>query len=117
MSWIQDVWKLVETVATLTKEVERANSDIKELRRDVHALTAAVAEIANGLKNQKEITELKLDNYKSEIQHAKETIAVNFDGLASKLELKLADLQRRPSTALREEKPHRTLKGNTEESS
>jgi hypothetical protein len=110
VSWIQDLWKLVETVATLTKEVERANSDIKELRRDVHTLTAVVAELTNDLRNQKEVTELKLDNYKSEIQHAKETIAVNFDGLASKLELKFAELDRRSSSTLREEKPHRRYK-------
>jgi hypothetical protein len=45
LSWVTDLWQILETVATLTKEVERGNTDLKELRRDVNTLTLTVAEL------------------------------------------------------------------------
>ena len=95
MSWVTDLWQILETVATLTKEVERANSDIKELRRDVNTLTLTVADLKNDLGNQKETTKLVLDNYESEIDHAKESIAAKFDVLTTRLDAKVADFERR----------------------
>lgn len=56
MSWAADLWKILETVATLTKEVERANSEIKELRRDVNTLTLTVTQLKGELSHEKETT-------------------------------------------------------------
>jgi peptidoglycan hydrolase CwlO-like protein len=97
LSWVTDLWQILETVATLTKEVERANTDIKELRRDVNTLTLTVADLKNDLKNEKETTKLILDNYKSEIDHAKESIAAKFEVLTTRLDLKVADFENRLS--------------------
>ena len=115
MSWVTDLWQILETVATLTKEVERANADIKELRRDVHSLTLTVADLKNDLKNEKETTKLILDNYKSEIDHAKESIAAKFDVLTTRLDLKVADFEHRLPTQPSETKDRRVLKSKPDE--
>ena len=88
MSWVTDLWQILETVATLTKEVERANTDLKELRRDVNTLTLMVADLKGDLTNEKETTKLILDNFENEIDHAKESIAAKFDVLTSRLDPK-----------------------------
>jgi hypothetical protein len=55
LSWVTDFWKLLETIATLTKEAERANSEIKELRRDVNALTHTVIQLRVTLHTKKKL--------------------------------------------------------------
>lgn len=115
MSWVTDLWQILETVATLTKEVERATTDIKDLRRDVNTLTLTVAELKSDLKNEKETTKLILDNFESEIDHAKESIAAKFDFLASRLDLKVADFERRLPNPASEPKGHRALKSGPDE--
>lgn len=115
MSWVTDLWQILETVATLTKEVERANTDIKELRRDVNTLTLTVADLKNDLKNEKETTKLILDNYKSEIDHAKESIAAKFDVLTTRLDLKVADFEHRLPAHSSETKDRRALKSKPDE--
>ena len=50
---------------------------------------------------------LVLENYKSELDHAKESIAAKFDVLNTRLDLKVADFERRlPSR----QPPRKTLK-------
>lgn len=115
MSWVTDLWQILETVATLTKEVERANTDIKELRRDVNTLTLTVADLKNELKNDKETTKLILDNYKSEIDHAKESIAAKFDVLTTRLDAKVADFEHRLPSPSYEAKDRRALKSKPDE--
>jgi DNA integrity scanning protein DisA with diadenylate cyclase activity len=115
LSWVTDLWQILETVATLTKDVERANTDIKDLRRDVNTLTLTVAELKSDLKNEKETTKLILDNYESEIGHAKESIAAKFDVLTSRLDLKVADFDRRLPNPSSEAKDRRALKSGPDE--
>lgn len=109
MSWVKDLWQILEAVATLTKEVERANSEIKELRKDVNTLTLTLADLKNELRNEKETTKLILDNHKSEIDHAKESVGAKFDVLTTRLDSKVADFERRLSTS-QQEKDRRALK-------
>jgi len=115
LSWITDLWQILETVATLTKEVERSNTDLKELRRDVNTLTLAVAELKSDLKNEKETTKLTLDNYESQIAHAKESIAAKFDVLTSRLDLKLADFELHLRNRSSEAKDRRALRSGPDE--
>jgi DNA integrity scanning protein DisA with diadenylate cyclase activity len=115
LSWVTDLWQILETVATLTKEVERGNTDLKELRRDVNTLTLTVAELKSDLKNEKETTKLILDNYESEIDHAKESIAAKFDVLTSRLDLKVADFERRLPNPSSETKDRQALKSGPDE--
>lgn len=115
MSWVTDLWQILETVATLTKEVERANTDIKELRRDVNTLTLTVADLKNDLKNEKETTKLILDNYKSEIEHAKEGIAAKFDVLTTRLDLKVADIENRLPNPSSQATDRRSLKSKPDQ--
>lgn len=117
MSWVTDLWQILETVATLTKEVERANADVKELRRDVNVLTLTVAELKNDLKNEKETTKLILDNYNGEINHAKESIGAKFDVLTTRLDLKIADFEHRLPNPSSETKDRRALKSKSDEQS
>jgi chromosome segregation ATPase len=115
LSWVTDLWQILETVATLTKEVERANTDIKDLRRDVNTLTLTVADLKSELKNEKEKTKLILDNYKSEIDHAKESIAAKFDVLTTRLDLKIADFENRLPNPSSQATNRRALKSKPDE--
>jgi len=115
LSWVTDLWQILETVATLTKEVERANTDIKDLRRDVNTITLTVAELKNDLKNEKETIKLILYYYESEIDHAKESIGAKFDVLTSRLDLKVADFERRLPNPSSQSKDRRALKSGPDE--
>ena len=115
MSWITDLWQILETVATLTKDVERANTDIKDLRKDVNTLTLTVAELKSDLKNEKETTKLVLEHYESEIDHAKEGIAAKFDVLTTRLDAKVADFEHRLSNPSAEVKERRALRKKPDE--
>lgn len=115
MSWVTDLWQILETIATLTKEVERANTDIRDLRRDVNTLTLAVADLKNEVKNDKETTKLILDNYDKEIDHAKEGIAAKFDVLTTRLDAMLADFEHRLSNRTPQTKVRRPLKSKSDE--
>lgn len=110
MSWVTDLWQILETVATLTKVAERANTDIKDLRKDVNTLTLTVAELKSDLKNEKETTKLILEHYDSEIDHAKEGIAAKFDVLTTRLDAKVADFEHRLSHASSETRDRRALR-------
>jgi chromosome segregation ATPase len=95
LSWVTDLWKLLETVATLTKEVERANSEIKELRRDIHVLTLTVSQLKSDLTHGKATTKLVLDNYEKDGKHLKESIDGKFDVLITRLDSKIAAFENR----------------------
>lgn len=95
MSWVTDFWKILETVATLTKEVERANSEIKELRRDVNTLTLTVARLKGDLTHEKATTALVLGNYEKDGKHLKESIDSKFDVLITRLDSKIAAFENR----------------------
>lgn len=90
-----DLWKILETVATLTKEVERANSEIKELRRDVNTLTLTVTQLKGDLTHEKETTKLVLNNYENDGKHLKESIDSKFDVLITRLDSKIAAFENR----------------------
>lgn len=115
MSLVTDLWKLLETVATLTKEVERANSEIKELRRDVNTLTLSVSQLKSDLTHEKATTKLVLDNYEKDGNHLKESIDSKFDVLITRLDSKIAAFEKRMSTNLPEEKLPRSLKGGLDD--
>jgi len=99
MSWVTDIWKILETVATLTKEVERANSEIKELRRDVNSLTLTVTQLKSDLAHEKATTALVLGNYEKDSKHLKESIDSKFDVLITRLDAKITAFEHRlPAT-------------------
>ncbi|MDQ2921091.1 MAG: hypothetical protein M3R52_05710 [Acidobacteriota bacterium] len=110
MSWVTDLWKILETVATLTKEVERANSEIKELRRDVNTLTLTVSQLKSDLTHEKETTRLVLDNYENYGKHLKESPDSKFDVLTTRLDSKIAAFKHRIPANIPEEKSPRSLK-------
>jgi regulator of replication initiation timing len=87
VSWIQDLWKLLETVASLTKDLERLTTEVKELRTDVNSLTVIVTELKADLTHEKETTQLVLDGHKKDICHIKESLDAKFQVLTSKLDL------------------------------
>lgn len=95
MSWVTGLWKILETVVTLTKEVERSNSEIKELRRDVNTLTLTVSQLKSELTHEKATTKLALDNYENDGKHLKESIDSKFDVLITRLDSKIADFENR----------------------
>src|SRR5205814_752845 len=95
LSWVQDLWKLLETVATLTKEIETANSEMKEMRRDLNTLTLAVTQLKTELEHQKVTIKLVLEHYSSDNEHVKESIAAKFDVLTTRLDGKVADFDHR----------------------
>jgi len=95
LSWIEGLWKILETVSTLTKEVERSNREITELRRDVNTLTRTVIELKSDLTHEKATTKLVLDNYEKDGKHLKESIDSKFDVLITRLDSKIAAFENR----------------------
>ncbi len=114
MSWVKDLWQILETVATLTNEVERSHTEIKELRRDVNSLTIAVSQLKKDLENTQDTTRLILEKYKADIDYAKESIAAKFDVLTSRLDLKVAEFEHRLTPNQPESKTPRSLKSGRE---
>jgi hypothetical protein len=72
LGWAQDLWRILETIVTLTKEVERVNNEIKELRRDVTRLTIGVTQLGGDLDHQETVTNLVLESYQSNSERVKE---------------------------------------------
>ncbi len=95
MSWVTDLWKILETVATLTKEVERANGEIKELRRDVNSLTLTIGQLESELTHEKATTKLVLDHHEKDGKHLKESIDSKFDVLVTRLDSRIAIFENR----------------------
>ena len=109
MSWVTDLWKILETLATLTTEVAHGNSEIKELRRDVHTLTLTVTQLKSDLTHEKATTKLVLDNYDKDGKHLKESIDSKFDVLITRLDSKIAAFETRIPADSSEKKSPRTL--------
>lgn len=104
MSWITDLWQILETVASLTKDSASTTEEIKELRKDLNTLTLIVRDLKASLEKSEETTRLTLDNYETQITHAKESIAAKFDVIIVRLDAKIADFERTLSSA--EPSPH-----------
>jgi chromosome segregation ATPase len=102
VSWVTDIWKIVETVASLTKEVERLNAENKDLRSDLNSLTLTVSDLRTELKHQKETATLVLDGYRRDMEHSKESIGAKFDVLTTRLDSKVQDFERRMPAQLPE---------------
>lgn len=115
MSWVTDLWKILETVATLTKEVERANNEIKELRRDVNILTLTVAQLKSDLTHEKATTALVLGNYEKDGKHLKESVDAKFDVLITRLDSKIAAFENRLPLNESAKKPHRSLESGLDD--
>ena len=115
MSWITDLWKLLEAVATLTKEVERANSEIKELRRDVNTLTSSVSQLKSDFTHEKETTKLVLDNTEKDGKHLKESIDSKFDVLVTRLDSKIAAFENRMPANQSEKKIPRAIESGSDD--
>lgn len=105
MSWVTDLWQILETVATLTKGVEHANNEIKELRRDVNTLTQSVIQLKGDLAHEKETTKLILDNHANDGKHLKESVDSRFDVLLTRLDSKITAFESRVP-ANKSETPH-----------
>jgi chromosome segregation ATPase len=115
LSWVTDLWKILESVATLTKEVERANSEIKELRRDVNTLTHTVIQLKSDLTHEKATTALVLGNYEKDGKHLKESIDSKFDVLVTRLDSKIATFENRIPATPPEKKSSRSLESGLDD--
>ena len=114
MGWFKDLWQILQAVATLTKEVERSQTETKELRRDVNDLTLTVIQLKNDLQKSRENIQRDLDEFNREIGQAKADIATNFELLTAKLEVKVANFERRLLSIPTEHTSPKSLKSGTE---
>ena len=115
MSWVTDLWNALETVATLTKEVERANKEIEELRRDVNILTHTVIQLKSDLTHEKATTRLVLDSYEKDGKHLKESIDSKFDVLVTRLDSKITAFENRMPANQSEKKSPRSLESGVDD--
>jgi hypothetical protein len=92
---VKDILALVQSVATLTKDVERTSSEIKELRKDVNALTISVSALTMQIKHEQERTALMLDGHNKEITYMKEGNAAKFQVLTTILDQKIDGFESR----------------------
>jgi predicted nucleic acid-binding Zn-ribbon protein len=112
---VTDLWKILETAATLTSEVERADREIEGLRRDVNTLTLTVSQLKSDLRHEKAATKLLFDNYANDGRHLKESIDGKFDVLVTRLDSKIAAFECRLPTDQSEKKPSRSLEGGLDD--
>jgi chromosome segregation ATPase len=75
--------------------VERAHSEIKELRSDVNTLTLTVTQLRSDLTHEKATTKLVLDNFEKDGKHLQESVDSKFDVLITRLDSKIAALENR----------------------
>jgi chromosome segregation ATPase len=115
LSWVTDLWKILETAATLTREVERADREIEGLRRDVNTLTLTVSQLKSDLMHEKAATKLLLDNYANDGRHLKESIDGKFDVLVTRLDSKLAAFENRLPARDSEKKSPRSLESGLDD--
>jgi hypothetical protein len=113
LSWFKYLWTLLEAVATQTKQIENANSEIKELRRDLNTLTEAVSRLKMEVDHEKATTKLLLDHYGSDNEHVKESIVAKFDVLTTRLDAKMVDFDNRLSR-IRSDSKSDKLKASTD---
>jgi uncharacterized protein YoxC len=95
MSWVSDLLQLVQSLATLTRDVEWTSNEIKDLRKDINDLTLSVSELMIHLEHQKEKTALVLDSHQREIAHIKEGNAAKFQVLTTMLDQKMDGFESR----------------------
>jgi hypothetical protein len=114
LSWVTDLWKILETAATLTREVERADREIEGLRRDVNTLTLTVSQLKSDLTYEKAATKLVLYNYANDGRHLKESIDAKFDVLVTRLDSKMAAFENRMPPIPSEKKPPSPLKNGSD---
>jgi len=95
LNWLKSLWEIIGTLATLSRDVERGNSEIKEMREDVHELAVMVMELKSALAHEKETAKIVRDGHKNQIDHAEETIIAKFDVLATRLDARIADFENR----------------------
>lgn len=110
MSWVKDAVDIVRSVATLTKDVERTTAEIKELRRDVKALSLGLSELMSQLKHEKEKNAILLDSYSREIAHIKEGNAAKFEVLTAVLDQRLSGFDSLVERIPSKRKPRRRVK-------
>lgn len=113
LNWIAALWEIIQTLATLSKDVERVNTDMKELRKDVYELAQMVRELNSMVAHEKERTKLVLDSHIKEINHSEANIDAKFDVLTTRLDAKIAEFEHRLKTI---SSPRRNvlLEGDTE---
>jgi DNA anti-recombination protein RmuC len=107
---VKELWHILTTVANLTKDQQRSESEITKLRQEVDKLKLKVSELQSDLENSQTTVKLVLDNYKSEINYLKEGIAAKFDVLTTRLDLKIADFESRLPANKRASKVPKLLK-------
>jgi len=98
LNWITALWEIVQTLATLSKDVERTNTETKELRKDVYELAGMVRDLNSMVAHEKETTKLVLDSHTKEINHSETNINAKFDVLTTRLDAKIAEFEHRLKT-------------------
>ena len=111
MSWVTDLLRLIQSVATLTKDVEWTSSEMKDLRKDINALTRSVNELMIQLEHLKEKTGLVLDAHQQEIAHIKEGNAAKFQVLTTMLDQKIDGFESRFAHAKSKSPRRRAIEG------
>ena len=107
---VKELWHILTSVANLTKDQQRSESEITKLRQEVNKLKLKVSELQSDLENSQTTVKLVLDNYKNDISYVKEGIAAKFDVLTTRLDLKIVDLESRLPANKRVSKVPKALK-------
>ena len=84
--------------------------EIEALRQDVGNFRLTINQLEKELEQAQVTTKLVLENYKSELDHAKESITAKFDVLTTRLDLKLADFESRMASQQPRRKTLKALK-------
>ena len=56
------LWELLTSVATLARDLQKYNAEMKEIRKELRDITIIVHALAQDIKNSKEHAELKQKN-------------------------------------------------------
>ncbi len=92
-NWIATLWEIVQTLATLSKDVERVNTETINLRKDVFDLAQNVRDLKSMVVHEKETTKLVLDSHVKELDFSEATLRAKFDVLTTRLDAKIAEFE------------------------
>ncbi len=94
MSTLAEAWKALQSVATLTADLQRYHAEIKDLHQELRDLTLAVTKLESKIDRVEERTAAEIANLAQQIKHSEERVADERRIIRLELENRLLRVER-----------------------
>lgn len=84
----EELWKVTKTIVLLADDLQKYNSEIKEIRKELRDLTIIVHALAQDNKNSKEQMGLKHENFLLEVKNRVQLLESNLSITGDKYDKK-----------------------------